>query len=99
MKNASAERRLYTRMPVEFAAILYDDKVNEPCRILDFGQGGARIACPEGIEISETVDLTISGLGNFHGVIAWQEANTLGVTFCPPGQKPGQSAEIGIDPF
>ncbi len=102
MRDTYAERRIYTRMPVEIPAILQGGIVKESCKVLDFGQGGARVACSDKLDISDSVDLEISGLGQFHGTIAWRKTDSFGVSFCAPGstnQNADKSSLIGIDPF
>ncbi len=102
MQDTYAERRIYPRMLVEFPAILQDGIVEESCKVLDFGQGGMRVSCAENLNISDLVDLEIPGLGQFHGTVAWREADSFGMSFCAPGsanQNSGKSSVIGIDPF
>lgn len=102
MHDTNSERRLYARVPVEFTAILNGGTVEESCKVLDFSQGGVRFACAETLKISDLVDLEITGLGQFHGTVAWQEADKVGLSFCAPGSaqlSTGKSSLTGMDPF
>ena len=102
MQDTHAERRTYARTPVEISAVLQDGTVEETCQVLDFGQGGVRVACDENVDISHLVNLEISGLGQFRGTVAWRDAKTMGVSFCPPEtekQVRDKASLVGIDPF
>jgi PilZ domain len=81
-----AERRRWPRIPMEkdAEATLTADGWRQPCRILDFGPGGARIHLDGAPPFNLESRLEHPAAGTLYATRAWVEPGVMGIAFDSP---------------
>ena len=75
------ERRLHSRQAVCWAGRILHGSGEEPCTVLDFSPGGAKIESEMTITKGSMVRLRLTEEGEFAGTVAWISAQRMGLRF------------------
>jgi hypothetical protein len=81
---AGRSRARPIRLSLGLDALVKVGKSQEPCRVLDISQGGAKLAMASTPNPGDHVTLEIEGLGRLNSVVRWIRQGNVGVAF--PGQ-------------
>jgi len=99
---SAADRRQYRRVETAWSAVLQLGNQPLRCAVVNISSGGAKIAL-DGVDhgalaktfqINTAVVLTINGLGDFAGRIAWTDKNEGGIQFAEDPAKVAQYLEF-----
>ena len=76
-----AERRVYPRTSVLWAARLLCGAQVVGCRVLNVSAGGVKVRCDRLFKSDDDVVLKISRFGEFAGTVVWRQDVDLGIAF------------------
>jgi len=76
-----AEKRRDSRKRVLWKAALETARGRIDCQILNISPGGARVHARDALGLNNPVTLIIGDIGEFHGVVAWEEGGHSGIKF------------------
>ncbi|HYM01452.1 MAG TPA: CpaF family protein, partial [Stellaceae bacterium] len=77
----NAENRKDPRKKVLWAASLETAQGGVECQIVDISPGGSKVRLDKVLGRDNPVTLIIGDIGEFHGVVAWEESGHAGIRF------------------
>src|SRR5579863_10703932 len=77
----NAENRKDPRKKVLWAASLETAQGRVDCQIVDISPGGSKVRLDKALGPDNPVTLIIGDIGEFHGVVAWEESGHAGIRF------------------
>ncbi len=79
--QSPSERRRFTRWPVCRSTALSGNGLTQPCLILNFSPGGAKISHSTTLAIGSPVTLRLHDRAWYCGVVAWRSGRIMGLEF------------------
>lgn len=80
-EEARHERRCHSRLDVGWAGRILHGDGEEPCTVLDFSPGGAKIESERTFSKDTLIRLRMTEEGEFAGTVAWISARLMGLRF------------------